>query len=79
MDRIGAATSEVDVTLERLTPRERDVLRAYADLGSMKLVAYYLGISYQGVKNHTMSAHRKLNVNTTVQAAVLLDREERNA
>jgi DNA-binding NarL/FixJ family response regulator len=51
-----------------LTPRELEVLDAYAELGKWARVAERLGITLQTVKNHAMHAHARLGVDTTIEA-----------
>jgi len=55
-----------------LTPREIDVLAAYARTGYQKRAAEDLGISVQTFKNHTTSALHRLGVTTSLQAFVRL-------
>lgn len=62
--------------VEALSPREREILRTWPELGSNDLLAAELGISTQTVKNHIGSIHRKLGVRTIGQAAILFDRWE---
>lgn len=64
----------LDRGVESLTPRECDVMRAVIAHGGLKVVAHSMGISYSSVKNHLVSIHGKLNVDTTVQAVVIYDR-----
>jgi hypothetical protein len=44
------------------------VLEAYTRLGSQKLVAQELGISYQTVKNHLTHLYVRLGVNGAIEA-----------
>jgi len=52
--------------IDHLTPREIDVLVAYAVLGSYAEVANVLGIKVQTVKNHMQAARDKYRVTSTV-------------
>lgn len=62
--------------IEALSVRERELLRAWPELGSNELLAAQMGISVQTVKNHITSIHRKLGVRAIGQAAILFDRWE---
>ena len=53
---------------QALTPREWDVLRAYAINLTTKDAARSLGISVQTVKNHLANIYFKLGVNTALAA-----------
>jgi DNA-binding NarL/FixJ family response regulator len=58
-------------SLQRLTPREAEVLRAVATGASNEHVAERLGISEATVKTHVSRILAKLNLVTRVQAVVL--------
>jgi two-component system, NarL family, nitrate/nitrite response regulator NarL len=60
--------------LEALTPREREILVLLAKLGTQRMVARELGISWSTVKNHLVNAREKLGVDTAIQACVAYDR-----
>lgn len=62
--------------LEALSPRERELLRAWPDFGANNQLAASLGISTQTVKNHITSIHKKLGVRTIGQAVLMFDRWE---
>jgi DNA-binding NarL/FixJ family response regulator len=67
--------------LNRLTPRETEVLRLIAEGKTNKQIAEALYISDQTVKNHTLTLYAHLGIdpwsggNPRVQAAVLFVRE----
>jgi DNA-binding NarL/FixJ family response regulator len=61
------ATSE---QVQRLTPRERSVLRMVATGLSSRAIAGHLGISYTTVRTHIRSLGRKLDVHSKLEAAV---------
>jgi DNA-binding NarL/FixJ family response regulator len=53
---------------DRLTPRETDLLKAFAEGKSYKEAALVLGISPHTVGNHVKSIYRKLEVNSRSEA-----------
>jgi DNA-binding CsgD family transcriptional regulator len=59
-----------------LTPREREVVRAYARTGSLKEAAHHLGITRHTVKAHLANARARAGVATTVQLVARVAREE---
>ena len=59
------------ITIERLTPREREVLDALAVGGTNKEIALRLGISPGTVKTHVERLIGKLGVRDRTQAAIL--------
>ena len=61
---------EVGAQLERLTPREREVLRLMAVGMSSRDIATRLGISYTTVRTHIRSLGGKLGVHSKVEAIV---------
>lgn len=64
-----AATDAAPVASEdRLTPRETDLLRAFAGGASYKEAARLLDISPHTVGNHVKSIYRKLEVNSRSEA-----------
>ena len=65
---IPAATSSL---LDRLSPREREILRGIARGASNKEIGRELGIAETTVKIHVQHVLRKLDVSSRVQAAVL--------
>jgi NarL family two-component system response regulator LiaR len=56
--------------LERLSPRERDVLRLIAQGHSNQQIAHQLAIGEQTVKTHVSSILTKLDLQDRVQAAI---------
>ena len=61
---------EVEAQLERLTPREKEVLRMMADGTSSREIASKLGISYTTVRTHIRSLGSKLGVHSKLEAIV---------
>ncbi|HYM97402.1 MAG TPA: response regulator transcription factor [Candidatus Sulfotelmatobacter sp.] len=61
---------EVESQLERLTPREKEVLRLMADGTSSRDIAEQLGISYTTVRTHIRSLGSKLGVHSKLEAIV---------
>lgn len=61
---------EVEAQLERLTPREKEVLRLMADGTSSREIAGRLGISYTTVRTHIRSLGSKLGVHSKLEAIV---------
>ena len=61
---------EVEAQLERLTPREKEVLRLMADGKSSREIASQLGISYTTVRTHIRSVGSKLGVHSKMEAVV---------
>jgi RNA polymerase sigma factor (sigma-70 family) len=61
---------ELDVQLERLTPREKEVLRMMAEGTSSREIATKLGISYTTVRTHIRSLGSKLGVHSKLEAIV---------
>lgn len=53
----------------RLTPRQREAVRAVFLHGSMKGAAASLDISLQTMKNHLRDVHRALDVTSTFDVA----------
>lgn len=60
-----------------LSPRQRQVLDALIVHGTAQAAADTLGIALQTVKNHLTVIRGELGVATSLQAAVLYDRERR--
>ena len=73
MRRVVSTTerSPAFALLERLSPREREVLEALADGGTNKEIALRLGISPGTVKTHVERLIGKLGVRDRTQAAIL--------
>lgn len=61
---------EVELQLERLTPREKEVLRMMAEGTSSRDIAKRLGISYTTVRTHIRSLGSKLGVHSKLEAIV---------
>ena len=61
---------EVEAQLERLTPREKEVLRLMAEGISSREIATKLGISYTTVRTHIRSLGSKLGVHSKLEAIV---------
>ncbi len=61
---------EVEAQLERLTPREKEVLRLMAEGTSSRDIADKLGISYTTVRTHIRSLGSKLGVHSKLEAIV---------
>jgi DNA-binding NarL/FixJ family response regulator len=61
---------EVASQLERLTPREKEVLRLMAEGVSSRDIAGRLGISYTTVRTHIRSLGSKLGVHSKLEAIV---------
>jgi len=61
---------EADSQLERLTPREKEVLRLMAEGTSSRDIADQLGISYTTVRTHIRSLGSKLGVHSKLEAIV---------
>jgi RNA polymerase sigma factor (sigma-70 family) len=64
------ARREVEAQLERLTPREKEVLRMMAEGTSSREIAKKLGISYTTVRTHIRSLGSKLGVHSKLEAIV---------
>jgi RNA polymerase sigma factor (sigma-70 family) len=61
---------EVEAQLERLTPREKEVLRLMAEGIPSREIAARLGISYTTVRTHIRSLGSKLGVHSKLEAIV---------
>jgi RNA polymerase sigma factor (sigma-70 family) len=61
---------EVEAQLERLTPREKEVLRMMAEGVSSREIASRLGISYTTVRTHIRSLGSKMGVHSKLEAIV---------
>jgi RNA polymerase sigma factor (sigma-70 family) len=61
---------EVEAQLERLTPREKEVLRLMAEGTPSREIAARLGISYTTVRTHIRSLGSKLGVHSKLEAIV---------
>ena len=65
-----AAQGEVEAQLERLTAREKEVLRLMAEGMASREIASKLGISYTTVRTHIRSLGSKLGVHSKLEAIV---------
>jgi DNA-binding NarL/FixJ family response regulator len=61
---------EMENQLERLTPREKEVLRMMAEGAASRDIASRLGISYTTVRTHIRSLGSKLGVHSKLEAIV---------
>jgi DNA-binding NarL/FixJ family response regulator len=61
---------EVESQLEKLTPREKEVLRLMAEGAPSRDIASRLGISYTTVRTHIRSLGSKLGVHSKLEAIV---------
>jgi len=60
----------LEAQLERLTPREKEVLRLMAEGHPSRAIAAQLGISYTTVRTHIRSLGSKLGVHSKLEAIV---------
>ncbi|HEY3085147.1 MAG TPA: response regulator transcription factor [Candidatus Dormibacteraeota bacterium] len=60
----------IEAQLERLTPREKEVLRLMAEGQPSRAIATQLGISYTTVRTHIRSLGNKLAVHSKLEAIV---------
>ena len=58
--------------LERLTPRELEVLRAVQQFGNAKDVGSQMGLSHETVRVHMKKVYQKLHVSSKTEAIALL-------
>lgn len=65
-----AKRREMDAQLERLTPREKEVLRLMAEGYPSRAIAAQLGISYTTVRTHIRALGSKLAVHSKLEAIV---------
>ena len=65
-----AKRSDMDAQLERLTAREKEVLRLMAEGLPSRAIASELGISYTTVRTHIRSLGSKLAVHSKLEAIV---------
>jgi len=65
-----AKRKSIESQLERLTPREREVLRLLADGHPSRSIAAQMGISYTTVRTHIRSLGSKLAVHSKPEAIV---------
>jgi two-component system response regulator DevR len=65
-----AKRRSIEAQLERLTPREKEVLRLMAEGSSSRSIAADLGISYTTVRTHIRGLGSKLAVHSKLEAIV---------
>jgi DNA-binding NarL/FixJ family response regulator len=65
-----AKRREAEAQLDRLTPREKEVLRLMAEGHPSRAIATELGISYTTVRTHIRSLGSKLAVHSKLEAVV---------
>ena len=65
-----AKRREIDAQLERLTGREKEVLRLMAEGHPSRAIAIQLGISYTTVRTHIRSLGSKLAVHSKLEAII---------
>ena len=65
-----AKRRSIEAQLERLTPREREVLRLMAEGNPSRQIAADMGISYTTVRTHIRSLGSKLAVHSKLEAIV---------
>jgi len=58
--------------LERLTPRELEVLQAIQQFGNAKDVAAQMGLSHETIRVHMKKVYQKLHVSSKTEAIALL-------
>ncbi len=58
--------------LERLTPRELEVLKAIQQFGNAKDVAIHMGLSHETVRVHMKKVYHKLHVSSKTEAIAML-------
>ena len=66
----GAQPAEAPSELDKLTPREREILACLARGESNKIIARTLDVAESTVKIHVQNILKKLNLTSRVQAAV---------
>ena len=66
----GGRTAEPASDIDRLTPREKEILECLARGESNKVIARSLDLSESTVKIHVQNVLKKLNLSSRVQAAV---------
>lgn len=73
--RGDGAPREGDALMERLTPRELEVIRALATGASNAAIARRLGITQKTLRNHISNAYHKLEIFDRAQAVIVAVRE----
>ncbi len=67
---VGSTEAVADAELDKLTPREREILACIAKGQSNKQIARNLDVAESTVKIHVQSVLKKLHLSSRVQAAV---------
>lgn len=67
------------IKLERLTPRELEVLRAIQQFGNAKDVAVQMGLSHETVRVHMKKVYQKLHVSSKTEAIAMLAQGSRGS
>lgn len=76
----GPATQpSAEQKLERLTPRELEVLRAIQQFGNAKDVAVQMGLSHETVRVHMKKVYQKLHVSSKTEAIAMLAQGSRGS
>lgn len=66
-DYLKYLTGENTLPVDRLTPREQQVLRLIAEGESMKQISFHLNLSVKTVEIHRRKAMEKLNINSVAE------------
>jgi DNA-binding CsgD family transcriptional regulator len=74
----GSVSAGVGGGFWSLTPRQKDALRCLIEGLRQDQIARRWGVSIRTVERHLAEARERVGAVTTLQAAVLLDREERS-
>ncbi|HDR9116104.1 TPA: response regulator transcription factor, partial [Burkholderia territorii] len=72
--RPGGLPAGDDRAFERLTPRQRDVLRLLAEGKSNKQICRVLNVAEGTIKNHLYALFRQIGVSNRTEAALWLAR-----
>jgi two-component system nitrate/nitrite response regulator NarL len=67
-----SAQPSAEKKLERLTPRELEVLKAIQQFGNAKDVAIHMGLSHETVRVHMKKVYHKLHVSSKTEAIAML-------
>jgi DNA-binding NarL/FixJ family response regulator len=67
------------VQMEKLTPRELQVLRGLQQFGSAKDIASQIGLSHETVRVHMKKVYQKLHVNSKAEAIAMLAQASRGS
>jgi two-component system nitrate/nitrite response regulator NarL len=74
-----ATPPSAEKKLERLTPRELEMLRAIQQFGNAKDVAAKMGLSHETVRAHMKKVYQKMHVNSKTEAVAILAQGSRNS